>query len=951
MVAPTSRAARKRGEPGGDSSAVDEARVVEIARALALEVGTARAASAVSPTSSLERDVGLGSLERVELLLRLEAAFSRELGDRFLLLDTPREIALALREAPAVERTATAYVPEEQPATRLNLAEVTTLVDVLRRRAEAEPLRVHVQFQDDPAAPPITYGRLWENAARVGSALAARGVRPGDRVAIMLPTGHDFLEAFMGVLAARAVAVPLYPPARLDRIGEYLERQSRILANAEARALIAMPEAIPVARVLRGGAAALKDMITVDVLRKLANAPIEAGGQASDLALIQYTSGSTGDPKGVPLTHANLLANIRAIAEGLELGPNDVAVSWLPLYHDMGLIGMWLGSLVHAVPLTLMSPLAFLARPERWLWAIHQRRATISAAPNFAYELCVRKVKPEAARGLDLSSWRCASNGSESVSAGTLDRFSKRFAPNGFRREALMPVYGLAESSVALCFPPVGRGPVIDRVAREPYARDHTAVSAEPNDASALSFVSVGRPLPEHEVRLVDDRGKDVPDRVVGRLLFRGPSCTAGYFRNPAATARAFSPGGWMDSGDLAYRSQGELFITGRVKDVIIKGGQHLIPQEIEEVAGDVHGVRKGCVAAFGVADESTGTERLIIVAESRLAADEDRARLEGEILASVAKAIGTPPDVVKVVAAGIVPKTPSGKLRRATARAAYLEQRLGALTKPPFRLRIGMAVGKGAIVVHAAVRRVGRAVYAIYCALAWAIALVVLVPPLWLLVHLLRSARAVRRVSRFACRVALAITGCRVRVEGLEHLAGTKPPLVLVANHTSYADAPTLIVGLPLDFVLVAMAEMLRWPIVGTFVRRAAHPTVDRFHPQRSVADAAAIASRLRAGEAVLFFPEGGFAATPGLHSFRLGAFEAAASAHAPVVPIALRGARRVLRAGSRIPHPGRIDIWIGEPLAPDGEGWEAALSLRDRAADAIAAHCGEPRLNLSTS
>ncbi|HEU4990351.1 MAG TPA: AMP-binding protein, partial [Gemmatimonadaceae bacterium] len=466
-----------------------EERVVETVRELALQLHGPRAARAVSPTASFERDVGLGSLERAELLTRLEDALGRELDDRYLLFDSAREIADAAAGAPpraahvAVARAAVA------PASALTLDHVATLVDALRERAAAEPTRVHVRLHDDDRVIPMTYGELWQGAARIGAALVARGVRPGEPVALMLPTGFEYLQAFMGVVAAGGVAVPLYPPARLDRLGEYLQRQSRILVNAGARVLIAMPEAAPVARALRTDAPALAAPVTVAaLLDEVASANHAAAAlphvPANAPALIQYTSGSTGDPKGVVLTHANLIANVRAIADGVQLRPTDVVVSWLPLYHDMGLIGAWLFSLVHGLPIGLMSPLAFLARPERWLWAIHQERATLCAAPNFAYELCVRKIRDDALEGLDLSSWRCALNGSEPVSAATLDRFVERFARWGFRRDALMPVYGLAESSVALCFPPVARAPRIDVVDRAAFTRDGRATPAPDTDPS-----------------------------------------------------------------------------------------------------------------------------------------------------------------------------------------------------------------------------------------------------------------------------------------------------------------------------------------------------------------------------------------------------------------------------------------------------------------------------------
>ncbi|MGH7567847.1 MAG: fatty acyl-AMP ligase, partial [Gemmatimonadales bacterium] len=585
----------------------DLERVLAILRPLALELGGPRALRAVAPTASLERDVGLGSLERVELLLRLETEFGRELPDRFLLLDTPRDIAQALTETVAMPpprgapRAAALPAVPVLPAASESPDDAATIYEALWRRALADCDRPHVYlYEPDGRVEEISYGRLWEEAARVAAGLGERGVERGETVALMLPTGMDFLRSFQGILVAGAVPVPLYPPVRLDRLEEYLVRQAGILGNARARYLITIPDVMPVAQVLRKAVPALREIVTADELARLRWPAGRARGAAGDPALVQYTSGSTGNPNGVLLTHANLLANIRAIAAAVELKPTDVAVSWLPLYHDMGLIASWLWCLYHGVPIALMSPLSFLARPERWLWAIHERGATLSPAPNFAYELCVRKIPDTALEGLDLSSWRCALNGSEPVSPDTLDRFARRFARHGFRPEAFMPGYGLAESTVTLCLPPVGRGPVVDRVARVPCERNGRAEPAAPENGTALRFVSVGSPLAGHEVRIVNQAGEELPERVVGRLVFRGPSTMAGYFRNPEGTAAITLPGGWLDSGDLAYRSEGELYITGRRKDLIIKGGRNLIPQEIEEVAGSVEGVRKGCVVAFG---------------------------------------------------------------------------------------------------------------------------------------------------------------------------------------------------------------------------------------------------------------------------------------------------------------------------------------------------------------
>lgn len=268
-----------------------------------------------------------------------------------------------------------------------------------------------------------------------------------------------------------------------------------------------------------------------------------------------------------------------------------------------------------------MSPLAFLAWPERWLWAIHRFRGTMSARPNFAYELCVKRIADARLAGLDLSSWRLAFNGAEAVSADTITRFAERFAPYGFRSDAVTPVYGLAESSVGLLFPPLGRGPLIERVRREPFMLHGQALPAAADDPNPLRFVACGRPLPGHEVRIVDETGLEVGERVEGRLEFKGPSATNGYHRNPEQTERLFH-GAWLDTGDRAYSARCDVFVTGRVKDIIIRGGRHIYPDEVEEAMGALSGARKGCVAAFSSADPQSGTERLIVLAETCETAD-----------------------------------------------------------------------------------------------------------------------------------------------------------------------------------------------------------------------------------------------------------------------------------------------------------------------------------------
>ena len=929
-------------DPASPAESVED-RVVAVVRGLAREMGGARAEQAVSPGASLERDIGLGSLERVELIARLEKAFRQRLDEQFLRIDTPGEIAIALSETETSNDTG---VPRavRVAAAALQTRSAATLHEALWRRTEQHPERPQTFMrEDDGREHTIRYVDLLEAARSVAGGLRERGVARGDTVALMLPTGFDFLQSFQGILIAGAIPVPIYPPLRLDRLAEYAERQSAILADAGIVAMITIPRAKPIAELLRPRVPSLRQVVTADELQQSGLRFDAPEGRGEDPAFIQYTSGSTGHPKGVLLTHANLLANVKAIAAGTEARPTDVGVSWLPLYHDMGLIGSWLFCLVNGFPIDIQSPLSFLARPERWLWAIHRRRGTLSAGPNFAYELCVRRIEDSAIEGLDLSSWRCAFNGAEPVSPDTLDRFAKRFARYGLRREALFPVYGLAESSVALAFPPIGRGPLIDRVKRDAFERDARAERAPDDDATALRFVSIGRALPEHEIRIVDDQGDTVAERSVGRLAFRGPSMMSGYFNQPEATRAITLPGGLFDSGDLAYQAGGEIFICGRKKDLIIKAGRNYVPQEIEEAAGLAAGVRKGCVVAFGVVSESSGTESLVVVAETRATEPGERDRIASEITEKVGAAIGVPPDAVALVPPGAVPKTSSGKIRRAATKQSYAKGDLGKAPATPWLTRARLV---GAVLLQEARPRLVQLLrhgYAAYLIAALALPLAAA----WLLGLILPAGRATRGVERVLFKLVLRLAGCPLSVTGAVHLASDRP-LILACNHASYADIAALLALLPSQFVFVAKREALRWPLVGLFLRKSGHVGVERFDAKEGASDAAKLGEAISLGRSVVVFPEGTFTRTTGLRPFRLGAFKTAVETGTPVVPVAIRGARAVLRDKTWIPRPGPIAFEIGAPIAPAGSEWRDVVALRDQVADYVAERCGEPRLDI---
>jgi fatty-acyl-CoA synthase len=958
--------------------AVVEEQTLAVVRQILNELGGRRGLEELAARGSkanLERELGLGSLERVELMLRLGDGCGVRLPDRVVAeADTVSDLVEAILRAEGNPAAAASnFSPDAAGAARAistsaapELAEpvrrAATLTEIIRLRGRGEPGRAHIRiYEEDDSLRTITFGELYERSSRVAFELRRRGLDAGQTVAIMLPTCADFFYTFAGVLLAGGIPVPIYPPFRADRIAEYAARQSNILKNAEVRFLITWRQAEGLANLLKPRVPTLREVLNAQKLSEDAEArpvaplngrPVENlshQAHAEDIAFLQYTSGSTGSPKGVVLTHANLLANIRAIVSGIEIRTDDVAVSWLPLYHDMGLIGAWFVPLFTGIPLVVMSPLAFLSRPERWLRAIDRHRATISPAPNFAYELCVRKIPDKDLEGLDLSSWRAATNGAEPVRSETLDRFAKRFAAHGFHAEALTPVYGLAEGALAVSVPKLGAGYRVDRIDRGAFELERRAVPAAASDAGALEFVNAGKPLPSVEVRIVDPDGHDLGERSEGRLWFRGPSATSGYYKNPEATAALMRDGNWLDSGDYAYWADGELFITGRAKDIIIKGGRNLYPHELEEIAGRVEGVRTGCVVAFGAPDERSGTERLVIAAEVRDMANANR--IEGEITKAVDDAIGMPPDVVRLLAPGSIPKTSSGKLRRSDTRRLFLEGKLGQ--KPQKAAVQIAALGASSVAprvagwLRTAVRETGEFFYGAYALCGFAAILV----PLWARLLFARDPERAARILRGGAQWMLKIAGVGVDVKGREILAAwpSEGPWIFAPNHSSYIDVLVALAVLPAGVRFVAKGEVSRMPLVGTIARSTHQFLFDRSDADARIRQAEEVNAALRGGTSVAIYPEGTFTEMTGIRPFQLGAFKSAVDTGRPICPVSIRGARQILRDKTTLPRRGRVTLTFGELITPDasaGDDWHEIVRLRDAARELIARNSGEPLL-----
>jgi fatty-acyl-CoA synthase len=973
-----------------DHSAVRE-RVLDVLRGLLEELGSQGALPMLGPASQLDRDLGLGSLERVELLARLETVFNIRLPDRVAAeANTPEDLARAILSAPETSledaepgsalRASVTVQKLHRAATDTGVFSAETLIDVLRYRAVHDAGRAHLLITEDSDAGErnltLTFADLYAAGTRCAAELARRGVPAGGRVALMLPTSRAFFVSYAGILLAGAIPVPIYPPFRADRIEEYAARQSAILNNAEVCLLLTFRQAEAVAKLLRPRVSSLSGVVDAEKLIEAADkapppspgvSPLHVTGsrarQGSDLALLQYTSGSTGDPKGVMLTHANLLANMRAIGEAVQLGPEDVGISWLPLYHDMGLIGAWLTLLHFGTPLAVMSPLAFLTRPERWLQAFHKHRGTIAAAPNFAYELCVRKIADKDIQGVDLSSWRAALNGAEPVNPETLERFAERFASYGFRREAQLPVYGLAEAALAVTVPPLNRGPLVDRIERETFTSQGRAVPAALGDETAIAFVSSGKALSGHEVCIVDERGNEVPDRTEGFLWFRGPSATAGYYRNSKATEAllprglATAPGeyAWVDSGDRAYRADGEFYVTGRVKDIIIKGGRNLYPHEVEELAARADGIRKGCIVAFGLTDDASGTEKLVVVAETRERDASRRAALASQVTDLVSRGLGLPPDRVELLPLGSIPKTSSGKLRREETRQLYLAGTLSASRAPAWLqiARLGTA---------STLRNLGREIFAgikrgleILYGLYFGVAFLLWIVPTWVMVQFIQDPKKAGQFTSSALKVLFAVIHCDVRVIGREHMQ-TPGAKIYASNHASYFDVLPLMLGLGVSYRFVAKMEVGAMPFIGTFLKQMGHLKFNRTDPESRLRQAQELEEFLRNGESVFVFPEGTFTPEDGVRPFQLGAFKAAVATGAPIIPVSLAGTRRFLRDGTYLPRPTSVTITLSPPIYPstaanannsaDSSDWHELIRLRDATRAAIVRHSGEPTL-----
>jgi len=549
---------------------------------------------------------------------------------------------------------------------------------VLREHAERQPDAVGLIFLQDGDASEarITYRDLDRRARQIAAQL--QGIR--GNVLLIHPPGLEFIEALFGCFYANKTAIPVYPPD-LFNLSRTLPRLQHMIKDAR-------PAAVGTTGMIRARLAEFPDLPG-----ELANLPLVATdvvesnegdwqpGAREQIAVLQYTSGSTRAPRGVMLTHANLLENSRFIARAFENSPESRAVTWLPPYHDMGLIGGILQPIFVGFPCVLMSPMDFLQRPIRWLRAVSRYRATFSGGPNFAYDLCAKRIRPADCDGLDLSTWRVAFNGAEPVHHATLERFVTAFEPYGFQRKTFAPCYGLAESTLAVTCAPAGTDPTVQRF--DSHALSEGSLKPISNRERGVSLVSSGHSADGHRCIIVDSTGRPAPEGQVGEIWVSGPSVARGYWGQPEESEDTFQAqlaeagdGPFLRTGDLGAMLGRELYVTGRLKDILIIRGRNYYPSDIEATVAESHeALRLGCTVAFTVPVE--GQERLVIAQEVSV----DRMRDVDSVILAIRQAVTQSSELqvhaVVLLAPRSLHKTSSGKVQRSLCRSLFLERRL----------------------------------------------------------------------------------------------------------------------------------------------------------------------------------------------------------------------------------------------------------------------------------
>ena len=566
------------------------------------------------------------------------------------------------------------------------VADFSTLADALDYAAQGE---TGYNFYNGSAKlyAKLTYQELRDQSQALARRLIGLGISRGSRVAMVADTQPDFMRLFFACQYSGLIPVPLPASIHLGGRDAYVSQLERLLSICQAEIAMAPEDFLPY----------LKDA-TAGLNLRFSGSPKEFDdlpefdvplrpSEPNDVAYLQYTSGSTRFPRGVMITQKAVLSNLFAILKyGIQIRPGDRAVSWLPYFHDMGLVGLVLAPMATQMTVDYLNTRDFAMRPRLWLTLMSQNRGTLSFSPTFGYELAARRVREKEVPNFDLSAWRIAGVGAEPIRTESLERFADLLAPSGFDRRSFVPCYGMAECALAVSFSPLGQGLDVDQVDSDALAEEQKALPLHPNrgngTASVNTFTNCGAPLPGFDVEIRDDQGQVLPERHCGTLFVRGPSVMSGYFGDLKATREVLSPDGWLNTGDLAYRVGNSIIITGREKDLIIINGRNVWPQDLEYLAEKQPEVRTGDASAFSVPG-SNGEERAVMMVQCRESDESKRADLQARLHSQVRQEFGID-CLIELVPRNTLPRTTSGKLSRSGARKEYLKRVAAKQFKAP---------------------------------------------------------------------------------------------------------------------------------------------------------------------------------------------------------------------------------------------------------------------------
>lgn len=918
------------------SASVLKRQLLAVTRLFLRELGAQRAARAVSLDALLLDDLGLGSLERVAFLQRLEQHFGVRLAIEDLLrADSMRDMYHLLEQAePHMEM----QLPELALATAAMPVEVDpceTLVDVLSRYVEAEPKRRQAcLLQSQGQVTELSYGSLWRKARHLAVLLQQHAAcTPQAVIAIAVTEAEAFMVSYLAVVLAGLQPLVMRMPvnAHCLRPLYWRIRLPMLVSNQVAGLILQDVSAQNALRPLQQALASNLAYFIYDELIARPQLPeYELRPVSADYVIYRRLAWDHREQSRLQVTHAQWLQQIREDGAALNIKASDVVFSWLSLVEPMGLLSAWLGSLYYGLPFIWMPPQDFFAAPEKWLWGIHQYRASISFAPNAGYAKCVQEIKEQSCVGLDLSCWRVALNAGESMAAITVRQFCERFSAYGFSDCAMIQGYIPAGESMLLTLSMLSRPAHFERISRQVFFSHKRAQLLEADRPGGLLFVASGRSLPSSEIHIVDQDGRSLGDRQIGYIKYRR------HFR--------LDSNQWCVCSDLGYIADETLYTVAADPQQVVKYGSYITPYALRMVITGIAALAKANYLSFSITEPAGGqAEWVLLLATDKIRNPFYVRRVQAVLHNHLTQCFGVAPDHMLFYAKhGLERFGETTDEQLQGAQAAY---QAGELLPQPAWYHHRRLWGKTCALAKLCLRpltKLAKLIYSIYFLLLF----ILLFIPCSFVVRVLPK-RLSKKLFKFICRLIFLLAGCPIVVKGRAWLRQSEH-VIFAPNHTSYLDVLALIAVLPSRVCFVGKRELKSIPLLGSLFKNMGHLFVDPADIRRGEENLQQLISVLQEGRSLVIYPEGTFTHANGLRPFKLGAFMAAAQTNTPVCPVICTGLRRVLRDRELLLRPGLIRVIAKPWQRPEADDMQAVLKLRDDVMAQIAEDCGEPVLEL---